>query len=373
MPGTRTTASAGAPDRNRRPARLVAREVSLPSRFSVLDRSPVRRDAGAARAIRDTVAFAADVEALGYHRFWVSEHHSVPGVAGSAPAVLAAAIAAATHRIRVGTGGVMLPNHRPLVVAEQFGVLAALHPGRIDAGLGRSLGFTAGIRDALGVSESPDFAAQVRELLGFFDGTQTAHPGVHAIPAEGLAVAPFLLATGSGATLAAELGLPLVIAPVRGSRVLADVVAGYRDAFRPSAWAGEPYVVVSTAVAVGDTAAEARRLLVPEAWSTVYSRTHGVFPPLSPPEEILALPMTERERTRLSQTLDGQIWGTPAEVTDRLDALVSVAGADEVLVTTVAYDQSARLDALAALASLAGLRADVPGFRRGGLVSGNSG
>ena len=321
----------------------------------MLDRSPVRRDGGTARALRDTVAFAAGVERLGYHRFWVSEHHGVPGVAGSAPTVLAAAVAAATSRIRVGTGGVMLPNHRPLVVAEQFGVLEALHPGRIDMGLGRSVGFTAGVREALGHGKeaADDFGAQVRELLGFFTG---AHPGVHAYPAEGLRVPPFLLATGSGADLAAELGLPLVIAPVRGEGALAEAVTRYRDGFRPSEWAREPYVVVSSAIAVADSAADARRLLVSEAWATVYSRSHGVFPPLSPPAEVLALPMTDRERRRLEETLDGQISGTPAEVADRLGALVGATGADEVLATTAVYDQSARLDSFAALAELAGLR-----------------
>jgi luciferase family oxidoreductase group 1 len=327
-------------------------------RISVLDRSPVRRAAGTARALRDTVAFATDAERLGYHRFWVSEHHGVPGVAGSAPTVLAAAVAAATSEIRVGTGGVMLPNHRPLVVAEQFGVLEALHPGRIDMGLGRSVGFTAGVREALGHGKeaADDFGAQVRELLGFFTGS---YPGVHAYPAEGLRVPPFLLATGSGAGLAAELGLPLVIAPVRGERALVEAVTRYRDGFRPSEWAREPYVVVSSAIAVADSAADARRLLVSEAWATVYSRSHGVFPPLSPPAEVLALPMTDRERRRLEETLDGQISGTPAEVEDRLGALVAAAGADEVLATTAAYDQSARLDSFAALAELARVRAAI--------------
>lgn len=317
----------------------------------------MRRGSTPARALRDTVAFAADAERLGYHRFWVSEHHSVPGVAGSAPTVLAAAVAGATSRIRVGTGGVMLPNHRPLVVAEQFGVLEALHPGRIDMGLGRSVGFTGGVREALGHGKDAagDFGAQVRELLGFFTGGH-GYPGVHAYPAEGARVAPFLLATGSGADLAAELGLPLVIAPVRGEQALKEAVTRYRDGFRPSEWAAEPYVVVSTAIAVAETAAEARRLLVSEAWATVYSRSHGVFPPLSPPAEVLAVPMTDRERRRLEETLDGQISGTPAEAGDRLGALVETTAADEVLATTAAYDPSARLDSFAALAELADLR-----------------
>lgn len=276
--------------------------------------------------MRDTVAFAKEIEALGYHRFWVSEHHSVPGVAGSAPTVLAAAVASATERIRVGTGGVMLPNHRPLVVAEQFG------------GVRRALGHH---REAAG-----EFGTQVRELLGYFRGDQTTYPGVHAIPAEGLDLPTFLLATGSGADLAAELGLPLVIAPVRGERAMAEAIRRYRDRFTGA----EPYVVVSTAVAVADTAERARLLLVPEAWATVYSRGHGVFPPLSPVDEVLALPMTTRERRRLDDIVASQVSGTPAEVTDRLGALL--ADADELLVTTSTYDQSARLDSFAALADI---------------------
>lgn len=142
------------------------------TRFSVLDRSRTREGHDAAEALRDTVRLAQEVEGLGYHRFWVSEHHGVPGVAGSAPTVLAAAVAAATRTIRVGTGGVMLPNHRPLVVAEQFGVLESLFPGRIDMGLGRSVGFTDGVRRALGRDKdvADDFAGQLDELLGWFRG-----------------------------------------------------------------------------------------------------------------------------------------------------------------------------------------------------------
>ncbi len=324
----------------------------------MLDRSPVRRGRGTAQAIRDTVAFAREIEALGYHRFWVSEHHGVPGVAGSAPAVLASAVASATSRIRVGTGGVMLPNHRPLVVAEQFGVLESLFPGRIDLGLGRSVGFTEGVRRALGQGKDAagDFGAQVRELLAFFRGE---YPGMHAIPGEGLSVPVFLLATGAGAGLAAELGLPLVIAPAHGERAMVEAITRYRSIV------DDPYVVVSATVAVADTAEQARRLLVPEAWSTVYSRSHGVFPPLSPAEEILALPMTDRERRRLEDTLAGQIGGTPDEVGDRLADLVATTGADELLISTSTYDPAARVDSFAALARLADLPVAerVPGAR----------
>jgi luciferase family oxidoreductase group 1 len=139
-----------------------------PLRLSILDRSRTRKGETEAESLRETVRFAQQAEALGYHRFWVSEHHSVPGVAGSAPTVLAAAIGAATSTIRVGTGGVMLPNHQPLVVAEQFGVLESLFPGRIDMGLGRSVGFTNGIRRALGKDKdaADSFGAQLQELLG---------------------------------------------------------------------------------------------------------------------------------------------------------------------------------------------------------------
>jgi luciferase family oxidoreductase group 1 len=320
-----------------------------------LDRSPSRRGGDHARALRDTVRFAGDVEALGYHRFWVSEHHGVPGISGSAPTVLAAAVASATSRIRVGTGGVMLPNHRPLIVAEQFGVLESLFPGRIDMGLGRSVGFTDQVRRALGhgKEDAADFGTQVSELLGYFTGEQDSFPGVHAVPAEGQRVPVFLLATGSGAGLAAELGLPLVIAAVRGEQTMIDAIGRYRADFIPSALSPEPYVIVSTAIAVAGTGEQARRMLLSEAWSTVYSRTHGVFPPLLPPDEVLAQPMTERESRLLDDSLAGQIHGTDAEVSVALDGLVRRTGADEILVTTSVFDQAERLDSYQRLARLA--------------------
>lgn len=195
----------------------------------------------------------------------------MPGVAGSAPTVLAAAVAAATRTIRVGTGGVMLPNHRPLVVAEQFGVLEALFPGRIDMGLGRSVGFTDGVRKALGrdKGDAEDFAAQLGELLDWFTGGSPT--GVRARPAEGLAVPPFVLALGEGARIAARAGLPMVIGDLRDREKMLRGIDRYRSLFRPSRWSAEPYVVISGTVAVAGTEAEARRLLVPEAWSLAYS------------------------------------------------------------------------------------------------------
>ncbi|MEU1290346.1 LLM class flavin-dependent oxidoreductase [Kitasatospora sp. NPDC005856] len=326
------------------------------TRLSVLDRSRTRQGEEPAQALRGTVAFAREMERLGYHRFWVSEHHGVPGVAGSAPTVLAAAVAAATSRIRVGTGGVMLPNHQPLVVAEQFGVLAALFPGRIDMGLGRSVGFTDGVRRALGrEKEAADaFGAQLAELLGYFDGSQEVNRGVHARPAEGLHVPAFVLATGTGADLAAEAGLPLVIAAPRGVDRMLEAIDRYRTRFRPSAQAAEPYVVVSGTVAVADTAERARELLVPEAWSGAYSRTHGEFPPLTPAAEVRAREMTPRERAAFEQSLKGHIAGTPEQAVAELAALVERSGADEFLVTTSTYDRAELLDSYRLLAEAFG-------------------
>ncbi|MFF4384848.1 LLM class flavin-dependent oxidoreductase [Kitasatospora sp. NPDC001547] len=326
------------------------------TRLSVLDRSRTRRGEEPAQALRDTVALAREAERLGYHRFWVSEHHGVPGAAGSAPTVLAAAVAAATTRIRVGTGGVMLPNHQPLVVAEQFGVLAALFPGRIDMGLGRSVGFTDGVRRALGREKdaADEFGAQLAELLGYFDGTQQAHRGVHARPAEGLHVPAFVLATGEGADLAAEAGLPLVIAAPRGKDRMLAAIDRYRARFRPSARAAEPYVVVSGTVAVAETAERARELLVPEAWSGAYSRTHGEFPPLAPAAEIRAREMTVRERAAYEQSLKGHIAGTPEQAAAELAALVERSGADEFLVTTSTYDRTELFDSYRLLAEAVG-------------------
>ncbi|MFI9169072.1 LLM class flavin-dependent oxidoreductase [Streptomyces lincolnensis] len=322
------------------------------TRFSVLDRSRTREGGTNAEALRDTVRLAQELEGLGYHRFWVSEHHGVPGVAGSAPTVLAAAVASATRTIRVGTGGVMLPNHQPLVVAEQFGVLESLFPGRIDMGLGRSVGFTDGVRKALGRDKdvAEDFAGQLDELLGWFRGTSPT--GVHARPAEGLTVPPFVLAMGEGATIAARAGLPMVIGDLRGREKMQRGIDHYRAHFRPSPWASEPYVVISGTIAVAPTPAEARRLLIPEAWSMAHSRTHGTFPPLPSADRVASLPMTAKERTFYDAGLTGHIAGPEDQVAHELETLLKETGAQEVLVTTSTYDREALLDSYRRLASI---------------------
>ncbi|MET8779272.1 LLM class flavin-dependent oxidoreductase [Nocardia sp. NPDC004654] len=329
--------------------------AALPSvRFSILDRSRVRRGQSHPAALRETVEFARLAEEWGYHRFWVSEHHSVPGVAGSAPTVLAAAAASATSRIRIGTGGVMLPNHQPLVVAEQFGVLESLYPGRIDMGLGRSVGFTDGVRRALGhdKADADDFDDRLAAVLDYF-----AHGrhGVHAWPAEGLRVPAFLLATGSGAERAARFGLPLVVAAVAGNDRMVQAIERYRAEFRETAWGSAPYVVVSGTVLIADSAEEARRMLLPEAWSSAYSRTRGEFPVLLPPEEIESVPMTERERRLVAESMRDQIHGTEDEVAEALERLITRTGADEILVHTSTFDRAARLESHRRLARLTGL------------------
>ncbi|MER7634020.1 LLM class flavin-dependent oxidoreductase [Streptomyces rochei] len=328
--------------------------VIASTRLSVLDRSRVREGHTAAEALRDTVALAREAERLGYHRFWVAEHHGVPGVAGSAPTVLAAAVAGATRRIRVGTGGVMLPNHRPLVVAEQFGVLESLFPGRIDMGLGRSVGFTDGVRRALGrdKEDAEDFEAQLAELLGWFRGTSPT--GVHARPAEGLTVPPFVLAMGEGAAVAARAGLPMVIGDLRDRERMLRGIERYRAGFRPSEWSAEPYVVVSGTIAVADSPEAARRLLLPEAWSMARARTRGSFPPLPPAEEVEGRPMTPKERDLYESGLAGHLAGTEEQVAEALESLIGATGAQEVLVTTSTYDRGALLDSYRRLARVTG-------------------
>ncbi|MGI5275667.1 LLM class flavin-dependent oxidoreductase [Streptomyces rochei] len=328
--------------------------VIASTRLSVLDRSRVREGHTAAEALRDTVALAREAERLGYHRFWVAEHHGVPGVAGSAPTVLAAAVAGATRRIRVGTGGVMLPNHRPLVVAEQFGVLESLFPGRIDMGLGRSVGFTDGVRRALGrdKEDAEDFDAQLAELLGWFRGTSPT--GVHARPAEGLTVPPFVLAMGEGAAVAARAGLPMVIGDLRDRERMLRGIERYRAGFRPSEWSAEPYVVVSGTIAVADSPEAARRLLLPESWSMARARTRGSFPPLPPAEEVEGRPMTAKERDLYESGLAGHLAGTEEQVAEALESLIGATGAQEVLVTTSTYDREALLDSYRRLARVTG-------------------
>ncbi|WP_237565420.1 MsnO8 family LLM class oxidoreductase [Ornithinimicrobium cavernae] len=318
--------------------------ASLP--VSLIDRSRTRDGEPVGAALHATIERARRAEALGFHRFWVAEHHAVPGIASGSPPVLMAAIAARTARIRVGSGGVMLPNHRPLVVAEQARMLTALHPGRVDLGLGRSLGFTAPVREALGVASygPDDFARDLADLEAFLDdaGPVTAMPtGVPPPPL-------FVLATGSGLTTAAERGLPVVVG---GPLLQGDLAPldDYRERFRPSRGCPEPYVIVSVDVMIADTAGRARELMLPEAWAMVESRSTGAFPPLR------AQPvsrLTERQQSMVQRHLDQAVHGTAAQVADQLAGLVRRTGAAELLAFASTYDRMALAESDAALASL---------------------
>lgn len=304
--------------------------------LSLLDRSRTRLDQPDSAALRNTVARARNAEDAGYHRVWVAEHHAVPGIASGVPALMVQAVAQATRRVRVGSGGVMLPNHRPLVVAEQFLTLAALFEGRIDLGVGRSLGFTTPVRDALGVhSADPDeFGADIEALRAFLagEGPVTARPADPAPPPV------FVLGTGVGLQLAARLGLPAVVGgPALWSQTAA--FEAYRRDFRPGVHGGEPYLIVSLDILVADTSAQARDLALPEAWAMATSRREGAFPPLGPRSQAPAL--SGRDAERVEASLSTSIHGTEDEVLTRVTELVARTGADEVMSTGSTYDLAA--------------------------------
>lgn len=318
--------------------------VTVP--MSLLDRSRTRAGESAATALHDTLERARRADELGLHRFWVAEHHAVPGIASGSPPLLMAAIAARTRRIRVGSGGVMLPNHRPLVIAEQARMLETLHPGRVDLGVGRSLGFTAPVREALGVAEyGPErFAADLRALEDFLDDNGP----VTAMPTSAGSPPVFVLATGSGLTVAAERGLPVVV----GGPVLHGDLApltNYRERFRPSPTVPEPHVIISTDVMIAETREEARELMLPEAWAMVESRSTGAFPPLRPEP---AMRLTARQEAKVEQHLAQAVHGTPDEVADELGRLVSRTGAAEVMAFASTHDRAALARSDEALADL---------------------
>jgi luciferase family oxidoreductase group 1 len=323
-------------------------------RLSLLDRSRTRVGETDATALRGTVARATHAERLGYDRFWVAEHHGVPGVAGAAPAVLLAAVAGATSTIRLGSAGVMLPHHQPLVVAEQFATVSAFAPRRVDLGLGRSPGFTPPVRRALRQVER-DFTADLAELRRFLDGSAeiTVHPQPDGV------VAMHVLATGSGLQVAAELGLPVIVGgPILGVGGDAapglEALAGYRRSFRPSPQQPEPRVAISLDVLVADTAADAADLLLPEAWAMAQSRTTGVFPPLEPVAAVRAATPTPRQQQYLDQTAAAAIAGTAAQVESRLAELLDRTGAAELVASGSTFDRAALAASDAALAALFG-------------------
>jgi luciferase family oxidoreductase group 1 len=323
--------------------------------LSILDRSHISHGADAATAIQWTAARARHAEELGFKRFWVSEHHGVPGVAGGSPAVLLAAIGQQTSRIRLGSGGVMLPNHQPLIVAEQFGTLAALLPGRIDLGLGRSLGFTSAMRRALRVEhyDLEQFAADLDELKAFIDGSAA----VLASPGANVELSLFVLASSGSADIAARAGLPVVF----GGPKLLDGDAGseladrYRAEFTPSQFAAEPTIILNCHALAADTKGDALDLARSEAWAYVNAQTQGAFLPLESPAAIKTRALTERQQTRMAQMLAGSITGTADKVATTITDLVKRTGAREVLLSGSAHDPAALLHSDRLLARAFGL------------------
>jgi luciferase family oxidoreductase group 1 len=308
-------------------------------RLSLLDRSRTRDGRPEAEGLTGSIERAVEAERLGYDRFWVAEHHAVPGIASGSPPVLLAAIGARTSHIRLGSGGVMLPNHQPLVVAEQFLMLEALHPGRIDLGVGRSVGFTAPVREALraDLDATDTFEADVAELRRLLDGEAavTAHP----VAASRVPVS--LLATGRGLAIAARLGLPVVVGgPMLHTDEGADAIAAYRRDFRPSVQAADPYVTISLDVHVADDDASARELALPEAWAMARSRQTGEFPPLEPVASIRAQSWGAQLTKRVERSLDQAVAGSPSTVRRLLDDVVARTGADELMASTSTYDRA---------------------------------
>ncbi|WP_417220173.1 MsnO8 family LLM class oxidoreductase [Arthrobacter sp.] len=310
--------------------------------LSLLDRALARAGEGEGAALQAVIARAGAADTQGFLRFWVAEHHGVPGITGAAPAVLMAAIAAATTDLRVGSGGIMLPNHQPLVVAEQASTLDQLHPGRIDLGVGRSLGFTPAVRSALRTPTSTDagFVEDLVELLSYLDGTAP----VTSRPRPASRIPVFVLATRRGVALAAQAGLGVVL----GGPVVADperartLVEGYRSSFRPSGHGDRPHVVVAVNALAADTGSAARDLVLPEAWAMAQSRTVGEFRPLEPVQAVQQAAMTARQRRLVQDHVDAAVHGTPQEVGRELEDLVAATGADELLLTGATHDLRAQ-------------------------------
>ncbi|TYK52295.1 LLM class flavin-dependent oxidoreductase [Actinomadura decatromicini] len=325
--------------------------MSVP--FSVLDLAPVVSGSTSGQALRNTLDLARHAERLGFHRYWLAEHHAMPGIASSATAVLIGQVAAATSALRVGSGGIMLPNHAPMVVAEQFGTLEALFPGRIDLGLGRAPGTDQAT--ALALRRSPqalsvdDFPEQVVELRGYFGADSKVTPAAGNEPPVWL-----LGSSGYSARLAGLLGLPFAFAHHFSAQNTVPALNLYRESFRPGALA-EPYSMIGVAVTAADTDERAVELAQPQALA--FLRLRQGNPGLLPtPDEAASYPYTAMDRQMIDSRLADQVVGGPETVRRTMDALIERTGVDEVMVTTQVHDHADRLrsyDILADLYSLA--------------------
>ena len=321
--------------------------------FSVLDLATVAKGSTPADALIDTTRLAGVVESLGYHRMWVAEHHGMPSVASSAPAVLIGHLADATTTLRVGAGGVMLPNHAPMVIAEQFATLEALHPGRIDLGLGRAPGTDPATARALrrsGDLGAEHFPEDVVELITYL--VDSDGPPTHPAPIPGRGYLPQVWLLGSStfsAQLAGLLGLPFSIAFHFAPDLVDQAIALYRSNFRPTGLLAEPYVMVAASVLCADSDEEARWLSGPSALTVLQLRS-GKLTSVVSPQEAAAYPYTDQERALIEAATASHIVGDPVTVQAGLDALVARTGADEVMLSTRAHSFDVRARSLTLVA-----------------------
>jgi luciferase family oxidoreductase group 1 len=317
--------------------------------LSCLDLSFVRSGHPPSSALRDSIRLAQACDEAGYTRYWLAEHHNLPSVASPAPEIMIGQIAAATTRIRVGSGGVMLPNHAPLMVAERFRMLEGLFPGRIDLGLGRAPG-TDGVtayalRRHQEAREGDDFLEKLQELIlwetgGFPEG----HPfrRVVAMPSD-VRLPPIWLLGSSGysARLAAQVGMGFAFAHHFAQHDVNDAMLTYKAGFQPSVWLAAPYSILAVAAVVADTAEEAERLASSQDLNRL-RRDRGEFGPLPSPEEAAAFPLSDADRVSIRRNRERFFVGTPDEVAGRLADFARSTQADEVMVTSAVYDQDAR-------------------------------
>lgn len=312
--------------------------------LSVLDLSPVAEGSTAAQSLRNTLDLARHAEKLGFHRYWLAEHHNMPGIASAATSVVIAHVAAGTSTIRVGAGGIMLPNHAPLVIAEQFGTLAALHPGRIDLGIGRAPGTDMLTARALrrNLEASVDnFPQDVVELMGYFEPA-APDQRLRAVPGEGEQVEVWVLGSSLyGAQLAAMLGLPYAFASHFAPAELDHALEIYRSRFQPSERLAKPYAMLGVNVVAAETDEEAKLLFtsVQQAFVNLRSGRPGRLPA---PVEGYDRDLDPVARQMLSQTLSCAIVGSPETVRRGLEAFIARTGADELMVTSQVFDHEAR-------------------------------
>ncbi len=316
--------------------------------YSILDLAPVTEGSNPRQAFANALDLARHAESLGYHRYWLAEHHNMPGIASAATAVLIGHVAGGTSTIRVGAGGIMLPNHAPLQVAEQFGTLASLYPDRIDLGLGRAPGTDQPTARALRrYFDSADaFPQDVGELLRYFDPVK---PGqlVRAVPGAGIEVPVWLLGSSLfSAQLAAALGLPFAFASHFAPTAMEDALMLYRRDFRPSQRLAQPHAMLALNVVGADSNAEARRLFTTQQQSFVRLRRGepGLIPP--PIDDIEAF-WNPAEKAMVAQSLACTVLGDPAEVRDGIAAFLARHRPDELMLTANIFDHAARLHSFA--------------------------